>query len=518
MSYFVSAYDVFIPLYSIAVTGLSVATSRSISEAAATRRQDHSSLLATARLLFLLIGILCALALFLLSGVLTNAIGNPGARLAVCMIAPSLIFSCSAAAYRGYFQGQSNMLPTAKSQVIEAVVKLLTGVGAAFFLYRYLSAQTAAGEAPAWLQGLPPQEASLKIMMISAAGAVLGVTISTLAGMIFMSWTYRRNGTAKKARFSMTAAKELLRIALPIAASSAVANLTTLIDLSSVMNCLTRAVKSGAEIMLRQYSGLLPPEVTADVIPEYLYGCYSGLAMSIFNLVPALTAGIGISAIPVIASHFWRGDKSALSSSFRSAMLTTAIIAFPAGIGIYTLPEQILLFLYPYQTMEVTIVVPILKVMGISTIFVAFSAVMNNILQAVGKEKIPLYALLAGGIIKLITNYSLVSRVDVNIHGVAYGTLFCYAFIFLFCSAALLRSGFRLADFSVLLKPFAAALLCGICAKTGYDILIRVLSRAPALLLSVLFAAIVYFIAVFSMKCLKTADFYFTFYQRKKRK
>ena len=59
MSYFVSAYDVLIPIYSMTVTGLGVAVSRMVSEYGG-RGEEAGNILKTARLMFLGIGTLAA--------------------------------------------------------------------------------------------------------------------------------------------------------------------------------------------------------------------------------------------------------------------------------------------------------------------------------------------------------------------------------------------------------------------------------------------------------------------------
>ena len=63
MSYFVSAYDVLIPIYSMTVTGLGVAVSRMVSEYGG-RGEEVGNILKTARLMFLGIGTLAAVLLF----------------------------------------------------------------------------------------------------------------------------------------------------------------------------------------------------------------------------------------------------------------------------------------------------------------------------------------------------------------------------------------------------------------------------------------------------------------------
>jgi len=329
MSYFVSAYDVLIPIYSMTVTGLGVSASRVISESTG-RGELSENILKTARTLFLVIGLSGAALLFFGAPFLTKLIGNPSAELAVCCIAPSVLFSCMSSAYRGYFQGMHNMLPTARSQILEAAVKLLAGILLAWLIFTGLTDAVAAGTL-GW-QGTA-QEVQLRILQLSAAGAVMGVSISTLCGFLFIRWQYRKSSVMGRGRFSGTDARRLWRIALPIALTSLCANLTTVIDLSSVMNCLKNAVRQGGAEILQMYKGAVPPEVTMDVLPEYLYGSYSGLATSIYNLVPAVTVGIGVSAIPAVAGYCAAGDDHHLQRSVESVMATTAAAAVSAGFG-----------------------------------------------------------------------------------------------------------------------------------------------------------------------------------------
>ena len=294
MSYFVSAYDVLIPIYSMTVTGLGVAVSRMVSEYGG-RGEEVGNILKTARLMFMGIGTLAAVLLFIGAGPLTKLIGNPAAALSVCCIAPSVLFSCLSSAYRGYFQGRQNMLPTARSQVVEAIVKLVAGILLAWFFYSRLNDAAMAGTL-GWPGTM--QEVQLRILQYSAAGAVLGVSLSTLCGLLFIRGQYRRNVPERGGRFSSTDAKKLWHVALPIALTSLCANLTTVIDLSSVMNCLKNAVEQGSEHILRMYTGCIPPEVTVEVLPEYLYGSYSGLSLK-----------------PALQKRSWQSPRSRRSSS-----------------------------------------------------------------------------------------------------------------------------------------------------------------------------------------------------------
>lgn len=61
-------------------------------------------------------------------------INSPGAKLAIQSLSPMILSSAILSAYRGYFQGKSNMIPTAITQILEATIKIVIGTTLAFLL------------------------------------------------------------------------------------------------------------------------------------------------------------------------------------------------------------------------------------------------------------------------------------------------------------------------------------------------------------------------------------------------
>ena len=122
MGYYSTAYDLYLPMYSLAMAGLPVAISRIIAEhIAAGRYRDVAMTLKVAKRSFWVTGgvgfvLMCGLAY-----PFVDYTGNYGALKAVFCIAPCLLICCIMSAYRGYYEGLKNMTPTAISQVIEAI-------------------------------------------------------------------------------------------------------------------------------------------------------------------------------------------------------------------------------------------------------------------------------------------------------------------------------------------------------------------------------------------------------------
>ena len=67
--------------------------------------------------------------------------------------------------------------------------------------------------------------------------------------------------------------------------------------------------------------------------------------------------------------------------------------------------------------------------LGIAVMFVCLVSITNAILQAIGREQVPVFTILVGGCVKIVTNFTLVGRPDVNIYGAPVGTNLCYFII-----------------------------------------------------------------------------------------
>ena len=120
MSYFSCAYSLFMPVYSLTVTGLSSAVARMIAQSVALGMYANAKKVrSTALIIFSIVGLAGSILTFLLSKIFSRSMES---SLSVAMIAPSVFFGCIMSVERGYYEGMSNMYPTAVSQVIEGIV------------------------------------------------------------------------------------------------------------------------------------------------------------------------------------------------------------------------------------------------------------------------------------------------------------------------------------------------------------------------------------------------------------
>ncbi|MEG2038463.1 MAG: oligosaccharide flippase family protein, partial [Oscillospiraceae bacterium] len=186
MAYFSSAYTIFNTLYALAVAGLPVAVAKLVSENVVLGRyRQVKQILRISRILFIVTGSVGFLVMLFGARPFAEIVKNPGAFLAILVMSPAVIFCCLMASYRGYYQGLSNMYPTAVSQVVEALAKLIFGTGLAWYTTQHLGQEYSLSGTVLGMQMNDAAQAGVVISQYAAAGAIAGIVISTFFGAVY---------------------------------------------------------------------------------------------------------------------------------------------------------------------------------------------------------------------------------------------------------------------------------------------------------------------------------------------
>lgn len=457
MNYFYAAYNIYNLLLMVSTAGLPLALSRLVSQAEALGRVNRRRrTVSVAFWLFLLLGAVSSGVMFFLAGDLAGWMHNTQAENAIRVLSPAVLCVCLVSVIRGYTQGLGDMRPTAASEIIESGSKLVVGLGLAWWLLR---------------QGYPSH--------IAAAGAIAGVTagvaLSLLALSVWMLSHLSRNRGRDDPGRRRDILRQLLAIGVPITVGS--------VSLS-VINLLDQSITMG---ILQTSWGLTEAEAGG------LYGVYS-YAGNLFALPAAFIYPMTISLIPAIGAALARGDRASAGRHTAAAFRLTALLALPAGVGLSVLARPILELLYPAKGAQTLAGAAYhLQILGIGSIFVCLMALSNGILQAYGREKVPLWSLLAGGGLKIAMNYLMISSPDYGIRGLPVSTLCCYALITVLNLMAIARYMPEKPDyFRVFCRPGLAALVMGLAAWAVRRLLAALLPGGLATLLAVIIAAAVY--------------------------
>ncbi|MGN1101549.1 MAG: oligosaccharide flippase family protein, partial [Huintestinicola sp.] len=418
MGYFSAAYGIFMPVYAVSVTGLPAAAARSVSAAAAKgRAEDANDIKRTALFLFGGVGLMGTLIIVLGAYPLCRFVsGDISAVPAVIAIAPSVLAGCLVSVYRGCAEGMRDMYPTAVSQVIEGAAKLILGLSLCYgCLYMADNAPllflrlTGSGRL-----GISAEDAALPY---ASAAAVMGITLSSFAGLLYMILRDRRENKHRKDRLSPKERSairiELLRTAIPAAVGALVINLTSLIDLVTVMRSLRALVKASPWT----FSELLGSGIAYDEMPNFIYGSFTGLAVTVFNLVPSITNMFGKSMLPAAAAAKASGDMKRLGECSGGAVLAAALASVPAGLGITALAEPVLDTLFGGRVLEISVCTGAMRVLGAAVPFVCISSAAFAVLQAADRADIPVKLMAVGAAVKLIGNIILTPLPELGVTG-----------------------------------------------------------------------------------------------------
>lgn len=523
--YYSTAYDLYLPIYTLAMGGLPVALSRMVAESVGEKRfNDTRALLKIARIAFTVTGVLGTAVMLALTVPYTQFVSKPGAVYSVMMIAPAILFCCAMSIYRGYYEGLRNMYPTAVSQVVEALGKLILGLAFSWGIKQYAIVEfenrgTVFGRViEADAAGTPLAElAVIEAMPYAAAGAVLGITVGTALATLYSVIYYRVKGDriskeeyllSPPARPMKQSAKALFAIAVPIVIGSLVTNISSLIDVTVVQKQLDTVVSGSIDTIRAMYGSNIKPGLADSEVSNYLYGCYKMYAYSIYNLVPAITSVFGVSAIPVLATVWAQNNRVEVKSNIETTLRISSMIALPAGLGIIALAGPIMNLLYSDNPGEVAIATPILTILGVTAVFAGMTVPITSMLQAIGRVTDPVKNMTVGVVLKIIVNYILVGIPSINVIGAPVGTAVCYGYIFCANYYYLRKhSGVKISFKGTLLKPIIAGAACAVSAWGSYILLTKVVSSVKVCTItSIAIAAVVYVILLLLLRTIAKND------------
>ena len=539
--YFNSAYEVYTPIFAISMAGLPVAVSRMVAENVALNRYREARMVfRVSKRIFTVVGIAGTLILLIAAYPYARFIAGPKSLPAVLCVAPSIFFCCYMSAYRGYYEGLRNMTPTAVSQVIEALGKLIIGILLAKIVVsvgtrQYEAGMLASGNVSATVFGTEVTsltEANSVITPWAAAGAVMGVTVGSVASLLFLMICHKVRGdgfervqlvNSPKSSSAETIAKNMIKIAIPMVVSALILNITNLIDSMTVQSRLFAALEKDFSVVLQMHSEAFDKAVSLSrlnindlkEVKSYLWGAY-GTALDFKNLVPTITIQLGVSALPALAAAWAVKDKKATKSTIETVIRVCMLIALPAGIGMAALAEPILNIIYGrgLNSDAISVVAPIMAAYGIATPIMAISTPTTNMLQAIGRTDIPVKSVIIGAVCKIVCNFILVGNPKINIFGAAVGTVLFYVVIVACNLVSLLSiSGVKIRWSSVFVKPFICAVLCGVTAYAANGLIAKLIPSGASnkimyigTVFSIGLAAIVYAISLLLIKGIARED------------
>ena len=392
---FQSVFPTYNLLLTVSSAGLPVAISRMVSHYLAKDdpRNAHR-VFGVALCLLAALGLICTILMLSGCNLLALWVKEPESVLGFQVIAPCVALVCVLSAFRGFMQGQQNMVPTAISQLIEQVGKVFISLPLA-----YMGAQIGLAQ--------------------GAAGALLGITIVEAVALVYMIILYlrRRGAFSAQPQLSTEApaatsdlAKRLMLISVPITISACIVPLAQFVDSSMLV---ARMMDAGI----------------AREAARPLYGLFSGLVIRLINVPTALALAVSMSLVPAISAAKALEDRSAIASQSDLGLRFAFLIGLPCSIGMSLLSKPLLAFFYQetLSAEHLQIASELLSMSSLTVVLFTVVQATSSILQGLHKQRIPMYTLIAGVGCKILLNYVLVGIPSINIHGAPIASIVCYS-------------------------------------------------------------------------------------------
>lgn len=471
-SYFNTAYEIYAVLLMISTAGLPVAMSRMISQANALNHHNQvRRIYSTSRTIFLILGIAGSLLMTVFCRQLAEFQNQPDAWAAIGMLGPCVLLICVMSTFRGYFQGQSNMLPTSISQVIEAVVKLIVGISAAIILLKVT-----------------------KSVPLAAGGAILGVTASCLVSAIYLYGCFRKSfrqmiPTDEAPESFGSTAKQLLAIAVPITIGAAGLQILTMLE-------------------TKIYMGQMLHLGFSQSVADDMKGVYN-MTQTIFNMPCSFITPITISIIPAITAHLTLADDKGARSTQESAVRVTGLISMPCAFGLIALAQPVTALLGGYSGADLALATKLMTILGICILFNAVVLLTNAMLQAHGYAVTSVLNMTVGGLLNLVVCFILTGNPIINIMGAPIGTVSCYLCICILNLISLKRHiASSPAVIQNLLRPLAASIVMGLFAYGSWRGLVALGMTSKLILCAVpvLVGVVVYGVMAIALKAITRED------------
>jgi stage V sporulation protein B len=444
MAIFNTAFQVYIMVLSFIISGMPLAISKMVAESTATRRySDVGKIVRVTMVLLGAIGLAGSIVMFAGARYFAAAMKDMKAVYSIQAIAPALFFVALGVVYKSYYQGTQNMIPTALSQVIEAIIKLAAGYGFAVYLAAFA-------------------------VEITSAGAIMGVTIGEIIATLVLMMLYRREKRKQEQAEIPTGKilKNVFAIAVPMIFASLISNMFSVIDITMIRARLQDIVftPETAELFFARYGSFTHVfdevrqtlRITEDGA-RWLYGAYSGYALTIFHLPGGIIGALGVSILPVIAGALAVGNHQRVERSTQLALRITVLVALPCAVGMLFLAKPMLSVLF-HNTASTAL----LAMIAPCVLMTCVVSISTAILQAAGKIMLPFWYMVVGSLVKLVLNFFLLARPECNILGAPISSDISYILVMALNLGALKKViGLKYDIVSILIKPAAAAVMMG---------------------------------------------------------
>ena len=386
---------------------------------------------------------------------------------ALRVLAPCILVVAVLGVFRGFFQGNKSMIPTAFSQVLEQIVNAAVSIMGAYFLLKLA-------------------KAAKKGENYSLAMAAVGGTLGTVAGAVFallflmfvfaayqrvMKRQRRRDRTRRRESYEHIFRALLFTIA-PVLLSSTVYNLSGVID-----NAMFGTIMSAQGHAESDYAGLL--------------GILSGKYDTIINVPLAFSNALGASLVPSLVATAKSGNRRQVNSKISLFVRFNMMIAIPSAVGLFVLAKPILDLIFFTENNDVS--AKMLQIGAVSVIFYCLSTVTNAVHQGLDNMMVPVKSASISLVVHIVSLFVMMVVFQWGIYGVVVSKIVFSATASMLNSHALRQKvGYIQEQKKTFLIPLLASAIMGALSLGAYSLFRLLIGQKPATLVAILIAVAAY--------------------------
>ncbi len=441
-------YSVSFGIYNVALTLSSYSFPLAVSKLVSTRlakKQPRNAFTAfmTALVLSVFAGLVSFSILFFGADLLEAVYKTSGLAYPLRILAPTTFAVALLGVFRGYFQGHSNMVPTAISQIFEQIVNAIVSVVATMVALRIYASDE-------------------HMRALGAAGATLGTLAGALTALVFivLTFTSRLSYTKRvmandisKAEYKPLLIREMLATMLPIIISQTIYQISFTVDDLLFSNLMyTRGIEGS--------------EITA------LQGVFNTQYTQLINIPIAIATAMAASALPEIVRLSVQKKRSERREKITTVIKINMAIAIPCAVGLSVLAYPIITLLFPGLVTYRSVASSLLIYGSIGCVFYALSTVTTSVLQGCNRMRIPVVNAFLSFIVHTLIVFVLLKFTGLGIWARLIGDVTFPLMIALLNIIQLKkRIGFELDKKHIFIYPLASSLVMGAVALALYSLL-----------------------------------------------
>ena len=485
-------YGVAFQIYAIALTltsySLPLAVSKLVSARTATGQYKNSYRVFRGAMTFAVVvgGVVAAIIFFGADFIAENLMAVKQSSYALRVLAPCILIVALLGVFRGFFQGNGSMVPTAISQIIEQVVNAVVSIGGAYVLFKV---GTDVGEK----RGVKSLGTSF-----AAAGGTLGTVVGAFSALlflvvIFMAYKKVLKKQMRRDRGHRTESyqkifKVLLITIAPVVLSSTVYNLCGVVD--NAMFGKIMAVQGHKE---SEYAALL--------------GILSGKYDTLINVPLAISSSLGASLIPSLVSAVQTGSRKQIHNKIHIFSKFNMMIAIPCAAAFITLAKPLLDLLFFTENNQIA--ARMLQLGAISVVFYCLSTVTNAVLQGLDNMMVPVKSAAISLVIHMISLFFMLVVFKWGIYAVVLSKIvFSASTCILNAHALRERIGYVQEQKKTFIIPAIAAAIMGVIALVVHLLFEIFIGTQIATIITIPIAVVVYGVSLVLLGGVSESELY----------